>query len=434
MFYLPPSGRPTEFAIVNNSKPIGREIDRYTDCHHKLNRVVSVMGNILERITETLGPMGSSALGHALIGLVILIIGLFVVKIFVGIFSKMLKKVSVLRREDDEGNVTDLTAPISSLVKAVLTIFVLMAVLQHFGLTDVLAPLQAMVQKFTSAVPNMIGAGVIAYAGWIIAKMVSQLVGMGLSKLDAQIAERTGNSDVQISKFGSALIFAAILLPISVSALGVLNIPAISDPASAMIEKLMAAVPNIIGAAIILLVTYFVAKFVIFILSSILDGMNFNGLANKMGAQALFSESFTPIRLVGGAIMFFALLAASTAAVNILGIDVISDVFAKVLQFGGGVLIGGVILIIGNFLSTLAYEKMSASGSGGLANIARFAILGLVLAMGLRSMGLADNIVNMAFGFTIGSVAVAAALAFGLGGKDAAKSLADNWAGRIIKS
>ena len=392
------------------------------------------MGNILEKITETLGPMGSSALGHALIGLAILIIGLFVVKIFVGIFSKMLKKVSVLRREDAEGNVTDLTAPISSLVKAVLTIFVLMAVLQHFGLTDVLAPLQAMVQKFTSAVPNMIGAGVIAYAGWIIAKMVSQLVGMGLSKLDAQIAERTGNSDVQISKFGSAFVFAAILLPISVSALGVLNIPAISDPASAMIEKLMAAVPNIIGAAIIILVAYFVAKFVVFILSSILDGMNFNGLANKMGAQALFSESFTPIRLVGGAIMFFSLLAASTAAVNILGIDVISDVFAKVLQFGGGILIGGVILIIGNFLSTLAHEKMSAGGSSGLANIARFAILGLVLAMGLRSMGLADNIVNMAFGFTIGSVAVAASLAFGLGGKDAAKSLADNWAARIIKS
>lgn len=392
------------------------------------------MGNILEKITETLGPMGSSALGHALIGLAILIIGLFVVKIFVGIFSRMLKKVSVLRREDSEGNVTDLTAPISSLVKAVLTIFVLMAVLQHFGLTDVLAPLQAMVQKFTSAVPNMIGAGVIAYAGWIIAKMVSQLVGMGLSKLDTQIAERTGNSDVQISKFGSAFVFAAILLPISVSALGVLNIPAISDPASAMIEKLMAAVPNIIGAAIIILVAYFVAKFVVFILSSILDGMNFNGLANKMGAQALFTESFTPIRLVGGAIMFFSLLAASTAAVNILGIDVISQVFAKVLQFGGGVLIGGVILIIGNFLSTLAYEKMSAGGSSGLANIARFAILGLVLAMGLRSMGLADNIVNMAFGFTIGSVAVAAALAFGLGGRDAAKSLADNWAARITKS
>ena len=390
------------------------------------------MENSLESITGLLGSLGSSALGHALIGLAILIIGLFVVKIIVGIISKILKKVSLLRRETEAGEVVDLTVPISSLIKAVLTIFVLMAVLQHFGLTDVLAPLQVMVQKFTSAVPHMIGAGVIGYAGWVIAKMVSELVGIALSKLDNQIAERSGNSDVKLSKFGSAFVFAAILLPISVSALGVLNIPAISVPASAMIEKLMAAVPSIIGAAIILLVAYFAAKFVVFVLSGLLAGMNFDGLANKMGAQSLFTESFTPTKLVGGAILFFSMLAASTAAVNVLGIDVISSVFARVLEFGGGILIGGVILIIGNFLGSLAHAKIAAAGSAGLANIARVAILGLVLAMGLRSMGLADNIVNMAFGFTLGSIAIATALAFGLGGRDAAKTLADSWAARIL--
>jgi len=82
-------------------------------------------------------------------------------------------------------------------------------------------------------------------------------------------------------------------------------------------------------------------------------------------------------------------------------------------------------------LSTLAYNKLSDSGSTGLANVARLAILGLVLAMGLKAMGLADNIVNMAFGFTIGAVAIAAALAFGFGGRDAAKAVADKWASRI---
>lgn len=391
------------------------------------------MGTIIEKITAALGPIGSSALGHALIGLAILIIGLFVVKIFAGIFSRMLSKVKSLRRESDDGTVVDLSKPISSLVKAILTIFVLMAVLQHFGLTDVLAPLQTMLMEFTSAVPNLIGAGVIAYAGWVIAKMLASIVGIALSKVDGQIKERTGSGDIQVSRFGSAFVFAVVLLPISVAALGVLNIPAISDPASAMIEKLMAAVPSIVGAAIILLVAYFAAKFVIFVLSSLLDGMNFDGVANKLGAQGLFTESFTPTRLVGVTIMFFSMLAAATAAVNVLGIDIISNVFARVLEFGGGILIGGVILIIGNFLSSLVYQKMTAAGSSGLANIARVAILGLVLAMGLRSMGLADNIVNMAFGFTLGSVAVAAALAFGIGGADAAKSLANNWADRILK-
>jgi glucose-6-phosphate-specific signal transduction histidine kinase len=117
--------------------------------------------------------------------------------------------------------------------------------------------------------------------------------------------------------------------------------------------------------------------------------------------------------------------------VNTLGIDIISNIFAKVLEFGGGILIGGVILVIGYFLSTLAYNKLSEHASGGIANIARIAILGLVLAMGLRAMGLADNIVNMAFGFTLAAVAVAIALAFGLGGRDAAKKIANNWADKI---
>ena len=389
------------------------------------------MSDMISKLTDFLGPAGSGAIGHALIGLAILIIGLFIVKLFIGVLKRMLKTVSALHRTNPDGSVTDFVSPIASLVKAVLTIFVLIAVLQHFGLTDVLEPLKNLVNTFMGALPNIIGAGVIGYAGWIIAKIVSQLAGAGLAKVDEQLAERLGNKDVSVAKFGSALIMAIILLPIAVSALGVLNIPAISDPASAMIEKLMAAVPNIIGAGIILLVVFFAAKFVVFIIGGILEGANINALPQKMGIQGMFTESFTPTRLVGVAIMFFSMVAAATAAVNILGIDIISEVFARVLEFGGGILVGGVILIIGNFLSTIAYNKLSSHGSGGVANIARIAILGLVLAMGLKAMGLADNIVTMAFGFTLGSVAVATALAFGLGGKDAAKSIADGWADKI---
>ena len=389
------------------------------------------MKELTNRLTEVLGPAGSSALGHALLGLAILIVGLFVVKLVSDLLKRVLTKVPALHRTRDDGSVTDFVSPIVSLVKAVLTIFVLIAVLEHFGLMNVLDPLKSMASKFAAAVPNIIGAGVIAYAGWIIAKVLAQLAGVALEKVDERLAERTGNEEISIAKFGRALVFAVILLPIIVSALGVLNIPAISVPASNMIEKLMAAVPNIVGAAIILLVVYVAAKFVIFVLNGILEGMKFDDLPAKIGIEGLFTKSFTATRLVDIAIMFFSMLAAATAAVNVLQIEVISDVFANVLEFGAGLLIGGVILIIGNFLGALAYEKLTEHGSPGLANIARIAILGLVLAMGLKAMGLADNIVSMAFGFTLGSVAVAAALAFGLGGRDAAKSIADDWARKI---
>lgn len=390
------------------------------------------MNDIMNNVGSTLGQVSSSPWGHAFIGLAILVVGLFAVKMIAGLSKKLLVKVPALSASNSStGKPRDLVTPVVSLLQAVLTIFVLMAVLEHFGLTNVLQPLQVMASKFTAVIPNIIGAGVIAYAGWIIATVVSQLVGAVLDKVDEQLVERTGNQDVGLSRFGSALVFALILLPIAVSALGVLDIPAISEPASSMIAKLMAAVPNIVGAAIVLLVIYFAAKFAVHIVDGLLLGMNIDALPAKIGIEGLFTDTFTPRKLVAFAIMFFSMLAAATAAVNILEISVISEVFAHILAFGGGLLVGGLILIIGNFLGRLAHDKLSEHGDAGLANIARIAILGLVLAMGLKAMGLADEIVTMAFGFTLGSVAVAGALAFGLGGRDAAKSIADKWAKKI---
>lgn len=380
---------------------------------------------ILSSITEALGPIASSALGHALIGLMILVIGLIVVKLVTGIFGRVLEKVELLKKYD-------LKKPLVTLTKAILTLFVLIAVLQHFGLTNVLEPIQNLANQFLATVPRIIGASVIAYAGYIIAKILSDIVAMMLGKLDQQIMEKTQNDSVKISPVGSAFVFAAVLLPIIVAALGVLNIPSISVPASDMINQLMSALPKVIGALIILLVTFMVTRFAVFILSSILEGFQFDSLPQRMGVQNAWSGKLSLTKLAGGIIMFFAMLTASVAAVNILEIDMVSHIFSEILSFGSGILVGTVILIVGSFLATMAYQKLSASSNAGIANIARIAIFGLVLAMGLRSMGLAENIVNMAFGLTLGAVAVAVAIAFGLGGKTGAQMLAEHWAKKVI--
>ncbi|WP_020558353.1 mechanosensitive ion channel [Thiofilum flexile] len=385
------------------------------------------MENLLAPITNMLGPWATSKLGHALIGLLILIVGLFIVSIIARFFRRLLTRVDFLER-------INLAGPIATLIKAVLTLFVLLAVLQHFGLTGVMEPLKAMLNKFVAVIPNIIGAGVIGYAGWIIAKIVSSLAGVGLRRVDQHIMSRTGHEDIKLAKFGSTFIFAALLLPIVVAALGVLNIPAITVPASAMINKLMAAIPNIIGAAVILIVSYFAAKFVTYILSGLLSGLGVDSLPQRLGIYGGFTPQFTVTKLINYAIMFFAMLTATTAAVSTLGIDIVSNIFARILDFGGSILVGALILVIGYVLSTLAYNKLSATTGVATANIARFGILGLVLAMGLRAMGLADNIVNMAFGFTLGTVAVAAAIAFGLGGREAARAIANYWAQRVLRN
>lgn len=127
------------------------------------------------------------------------------------------------------------------------------------------------------------------------------------------------------------------------------------------------------------------------------------------------------------------MLFAVVEAGNQLGFQRFSDLILTFIEFAGDVLLGSVILIIGFMLANAAYEAISrASGSPTpLARVARFAILGIVLAMGLRAMGIADDIVNLAFGLTLGAIAVAVALAFGLGGREAAARLASRWVDRL---
>jgi predicted permease len=111
-----------------------------------------------------------------------------------------------------------------------------------------------------------------------------------------------------------------------------------------------------------------------------------------------------------------------------------SEFVSRMIAFGGQVLVGVAIIAVGLWLSQLAYRAMQRAGSGwpaALAGVVRFAIVGIVVAMGLRAMGLADDIVNLAFGLTLGSIAVAFALSFGLGGRDAAGRQMEHWFKRM---
>ena len=102
-------------------------------------------------------------------------------------------------------------------------------------------------------------------------------------------------------------------------------------------------------------------------------------------------------------------------------------------QFGD-ILLGSTILVVGFWLANIAYaavDRASGENTRGLARIARYAILALVTAMGLRAMGIADDIVNLAFGLTLGAIAVAVALSFGLGGREAAGKLMEHWLARL---
>ena len=97
-------------------------------------------------------------------------------------------------------------------------------------------------------------------------------------------------------------------------------------------------------------------------------------------------------------------------------------------------MLGALIIAIGLWIANLAAAALrgvSGDRAGFYAGLARFAILGLVFAMALRAMGIADDIVNLAFGLSLGAVAVAVALSFGLGGREAAGRQMEHWLSKL---
>ncbi|NIO72751.1 MAG: mechanosensitive ion channel, partial [Anaerolineae bacterium] len=126
------------------------------------------------------------------------------------------------------------------------------------------------------------------------------------------------------------------------------------------------------------------------------------------------------------AIMLFAAIEAS----RLLGFVLLADLVAQFTAFAGQVILGLIILAIGLYLANLAAKTVQASGvaqAGMLALAARISILVLAGAMALRQMGLANEIINLAFGLLLGAIAVAVALAFGLGGREAAARELEEW-------
>jgi hypothetical protein len=316
----------------------------------------------------------------------------------------------------------------------IIILMFLPALLSTFELNGLLAPVQGMVDQFLGMVPNIFAAAVIALVGWIVAKILRGLVTniiatSGIDKI-AKAVDTDGKNVITLSNVAGMLVFIFVFIPTLIAALDALEMSAISQPASNMLSMMFEAVPNILAAAVILIITYYVAKFVAALIVNLLTSIGFNEVPATLGFADTFTKKATISDLVGKILIFFAMLFATVEAANRLGFSEVSDIVSIFIQFGGDILLGSVILIIGFWLANLAHraiDRASGKTSTGLANIARIAIIGLVVAMGLRAMGIADDIVNMAFGLTLGSVAVAVALAFGLGGREAAGKQLEYW-------
>lgn len=300
-------------------------------------------------------------------------------------------------------------------------------VLSILGLTGLLIPVQNMVNDAVAFLPNIFIAGVIVFVGYILAKIVRGIVEGLINSLGVQSqAEKIGlfkNSNV--GKFLGSFVFAIIIITTLIVAFEALGIETISQPATAMLNEILQAIPNIIAAGLILLVAYIVSRFVGRLVAELIAGTGVDEIPAKLDVQRFLGQTKVS-NAVGWLIVFFTMLFAVSEAADRLGFDQISGLIAMFIHFGANILLGAVILVIGFWLANVVANVVQHgeyNSSRWLGSLVRVLIIGLVLALGLRAMGIADSIVNLAFGLTLGAVAVAFALAFGLGGRQPAERL-----------
>ena len=334
-----------------------------------------------------------------------------------------LAKTSMDERLSAKAGVKPLSSTIADMVYWFILLIVLTMVLGQLQLNGLFAPLTNMVDKIFSFIPNILIAGVVFVVGYIIAKVVRGIVTNLVSTFDVQkLASKAGLSEQNsLPNIAGSLAFLVVIIPTIIAALNALQIDVIARPATNMLNKIMEALPNIFMAAAILIVTFYVVRMVANIIKGLLENTQVNQLPAKVGLEQTMGDKKIS-DLVGYAIIFFAMLFAAIAAADLLGFEPISAIITMFIAFGANIILGAIILFIGFWLANIiaGVVERSEQGSQFLANIVRVLIMGLVLAMGLKAMGIADSIVNLAFGLTLGAVAVAFALSFGLGGQEAA--------------
>ena len=355
--------------------------------------------------------------GTALSAIAIVVVTWLVARLVRTALAKATTKVQVLQRAGSDGqSIGESLGTIGSLL---VWLFGLMALLQLFGLTRTLAPIEELLTGITGYIPNLVGAALIFVIGSLLAKVVRQLVETSLSALpfDSWLnragADNVTGGNTTISKTLALVLYSLIMIVVAIAALQALNISSISVPAEQMLQTIFTAIPNIIAGALLLGIGVVIARFAGDLLKEVLDGFAIDRALREMDVLPEDRSATPAIAKVAqvAIVLFFAVMAA-----QMLEFPQITAFLSAVLELGGRVVFGGAIIAVGVLVANL----LARFGSGMTSTIIRVATIVLFAAMGLRFMGIADSIIELAFGALVIGGALAAALAFGLGGRDAA--------------
>ena len=329
-------------------------------------------------------------------------------------------------------------------------------ILESLELQQALLPVNNLLNQILAAIPKILEALLIGFVGWLLAQVVQRIVtnllaAAGADSLGARFGISRTNGGQSLSWIVGTIVYVLILIPTAIAALNALDIQAISQPAIAMLNTILSAIPNIFTAAIIVVVAYILGRWIGDLVTNILTGIGFNNVFSWLGVQPKQPLSIaqnqldrdatvlqpepviparTPSEVVGIVVQVGIILFAVIAATDVLRIPALTAIVSGIVLVAGKVLSGLVVFAIGLYLANLAFGLIASSGTRQarlLGQAARIAVIAFVLALALQQMGIGSDIVNLAFGLLLGAIAVGIALAFGLGGRDIASEQIREW-------
>jgi Conserved TM helix len=328
----------------------------------------------------------------------------------------------------------------------------LIAALNVLDQQAVVAPLNGMVAGFLAYLPSVVGAALIFFIGFVLATIVRRMVEATVEaiELDRRLIDAGLTHTPKgpgLGRLLGLLAFTLIIIPVSIAALDVLNIEAISNPARDMLQSILLTIPRVIGAALIVFIAYLIGRWVMTLIEEGLKAIGFDDIISSIanaepirvgrekmdltpGVDTINFSKFPPSRMIGLAVLIGIVLFAAVEAARLLEFAAMAAMLTRVLELASSVLFGAIIIALGILLANILAAAASRDGKPSseiISTLVRWGVIILATAVGLSFMGLANNIIAIAFGVLLGSVGVAVAIAFGVGGRDAAKRMLDRW-------
>lgn len=382
------------------------------------------MNGVMTSITEFFNSSFGIALKAVLVLLIAFLVSALAKSLIVKLLSKtkLGKKDSALNRQDGAGQ--SAIELIGKLVQLIVFLLFVPGIFQILGMNDVSAPIIAMLTTVASYIPNIIGAVIIIWIGFYVARLVRDLLIPVFEKLQVnKLQAKLGIKVDEAGKLSNTLAYIAyvlILIPVIIAGLYVLNISVITDPAVAMLKIIFSYIPSILAALIIISIGLVLARFIGNIVTRLIEA---SGLDAKLAKVIdLKNKNFTLSYLIGKTIEVILVIFFIVESVSTLRLGILTRIGTAIIAYMPYLLTAFMILVACIFLAALADKALAKTGKQATAILVKYLIYVVGAFMILNELGIARTLVDSTFILAIAAIAVAFAISFGIGGREFAKN------------